>query len=97
MNRTHFLVKYGELSIYEINIQRRYTIDDEDTKILKGRGYFLIGNPDNPDGASTDQEYFFIHDDLFDTVLETDQNSDITLKFIHKEVSFLSINYNNTY
>ena len=37
------------------------------------------------DGTSTDHECFCIHDDLFDRILETDQNSDIILKVIHKE------------
>ena len=51
-----------------------------------------MGNPDHPDGSSTDHEYFCIHDDLFDKILETDQDSDITLKVIHKETSLSSIN-----
>ena len=39
---------------------------------------------------------FFIHDDLFDRILETDQNSDIELKVIHKYLSLPSINDNGT-
>ena len=42
-------------------------------------------NIDHLDGTSTDHEYFCIHDDLFDRILETDQNSDIILKVIHQE------------
>ena len=56
-----------------------------------------IGDPDNPYGTSTDHEYFFIHVDLFDRFLETDQNSDIVLKVINKDVSWPSINDNGTY
>ena len=52
----------------------------------------MIGNPDHPDGSSTDHEYFCIHDNLFDRILETDQDSDITLNVIHKETSLSSIN-----
>ena len=59
---------------------------------LKGDGYDLIGNPDHPGVTSTDNEYYCIHDDLFDRILETDQNSDVILKVIHKEPSFSSIN-----
>ena len=44
---------------------------------VEGDGYPLIGNPENPDGTLTDYEYVFIHDDLFDRILETDLNSDI--------------------
>ena len=54
---------------------------------VKGYRYALIGNPDHPDGSSTYHEYFCIHDDFFDRILETDQDYDITLKVIHKETS----------
>ena len=94
---THFLDKYVGLSLYYIVYEKRYPIDDEDIQFVKGYGYDLIGNPDHPDETSTDQEYFFIHDDLFDIILETDHNSYITLKVIHKEVSFSSINDNSIY
>ena len=56
--RTHFLAKYGGLSPYDINFGNRYSIDDEDINFLIGYGYALIGKPDNPDGTSTDHEYF---------------------------------------
>ena len=49
--------------------------------------YALIGNPDHPYGSSTAHEYFCIHDNLFDRILENDQDYDITLKVIHKETS----------
>ena len=71
-NRTHFLAKYGELSLYAIDFEKRYSIDDEDIHFVKGDVYALIGNPYHPDATSTDHEYFFIHDDLFDRILETD-------------------------
>ena len=71
---TWFLEKYCGLSLYDIYIENRCTIDDEDLHFVKKYGYDLIGNPDNPDGASTDHAYFILHDDLFDIILETDQN-----------------------
>ena len=51
---THFLEKYCGLSLYDIDIERIYTIDDEDIHFVKKYGYALIGNPDNSDGTSTD-------------------------------------------
>ena len=87
-----FLAKYGGLSLYDIDMKKRYYIDDKEIHFLKGYGYDLIGNPDHPDGSSTDHEYFCIHDNLFGRILETDQDSDITLNVIHKETSLSSIN-----
>ena len=94
--RTRFLAKYGGLSLYDIDTEKRYSIDDKEIHFVKGDGYALIGNPDHPDGTSTDHEYFCIHNDLCDRILETDHNSDIILNVIHKEPSFSSINYNST-
>ena len=64
--------KYGGLSLYDIDFEKIYPINDEDIHFVKGDEYDLIGNPDNPYGTSTDHEYFFIHDDLFDIILETE-------------------------
>ena len=94
--RTRFLDKYGRLFLYDIYFEKIYSIDDEDIHFVKLEGCALIGDPDNPDGTSTYHEYFFIHDDFFYRILETDQNSDIELKVIHKYVSSLSINDNST-
>ena len=60
---------------------------------VKGEGYALIGNPDFPDGSLTDHEYFCIHEDLFDRILATEKDSDITLNLIHRETSLTSINF----
>ena len=90
--RTWLLARYGWLSLYDIYFEKIYSIDDKGIHFLKGYGYALIVNPDHPDGTSTDHEYFFIIDDLFDIILKTDQNYEIILKLIHKEPSFLSIN-----
>ena len=86
------MAKDGGLYLYDIYTEKRYSIDDKDIHFLKGDGYALIGNPDHPDGSSTDHEYFCIHDDFFDRILETDQDSDITLNVIHKETPLSSIN-----
>ena len=89
---TRFFSKYGVIYLYDINMEKRYFIDYKKIHFAKGDGYDLIGNPCHPDGTSINHEYFCIHDDLFDRILETDQNSDIILKVIHKEPSFSSIN-----
>ena len=91
------LAKYGGLSLYDISFGNIYSFCDKDIQFVNRYVYSLIGNPDHPDGTSTNHEYFFICDDLFDRVLETDHNSDIILKVIHKEPSFSSINYNSAY
>ena len=91
-SRTRFLAKYGGLSLYDIDAEKRYSIDDKEINFVKGDGYALISNPDHPYGSSTDHEYFCIHNDFFDRILETDHDSDIKLKVIHKEKSISSIN-----
>ena len=85
ISRTHLLTKYGVLSLYDIDMQKRYYIDDKEIHFVKGDGYALIGNPYHPDGNSTDHEYYCIHDDLFYRILETGQNYDIILKVIHED------------
>ena len=90
-SRTRLLSNYGRLPLYDIDMDKRYSIDDKEIHFVKGDGYALIGNPDHPDGTSTYHEYFCIHDGLFGRILETDQNSDIILKVIHKEPIFPSI------
>ena len=84
--RTCFLGKYGGLSIYDIDFGKRYPIDDKGIHFVKVYVYALISNPYHPDGTSTHNEYFCNYGDLFDRVLETDHNSDIILKAIHKEL-----------
>ena len=43
ITRTSSLEKYGELSLYGIVFETRYTIDDEYIHFVKGCGYALIG------------------------------------------------------
>ena len=95
-NRTRFLAKYGGLSLYDIDTEKRYSIDDKEIHFVKGEGYALIGNPDIPDGSLTDHEYFCIHEDLFDRILATDQDSDISLNLIHRETSLPLINFKSS-
>ena len=85
---TWFLAKYGGISLYDIDMEKRYSIDDKGINFVKGSRYALIGNKYHPYGTSTDHEYFCIHDDLFERILETEQNYDIILKVINKDPSF---------
>ena len=89
---TCFLDNYGWLSLYDIDMENRYSIYDKEIYFVKGDKYALLGNLDHPDGSSIDHEYFCIHDDFFDRILETGQDSDITLNVIHKVTSLSSIN-----
>ena len=91
--RTRFLARYGGLSLYDIDTEKRYSIDEKEMHFVKGEGYALIGNPEFPEGSSTDHEYFCIHEDLIDRILATDQDSDISLNMIHRETSLPSINF----
>ena len=69
--RTCFLAKYGGISLYDIDTEKKYSIDDKEIHFVKEYRYALIGNPDHPDGSSTDHSYFCIHDNLFDRNLES--------------------------
>ena len=88
---TRFLAKYGGLYLHDIDTEKRYSIDDKEINFVKGDGYALIGNPDFSDGSSTDHGYFCIHDDFFDRILSTKQDSDIIIYVIHRETSLPSI------
>ena len=90
-------VKYGGPYLYDLDFEKRCSIDYKDINFVKGQVYALIVFPDHPYGISTDNEYFFIHDDLFKRILETNQNPEIILRVIHKVTSMSSINDNSTY
>ena len=91
------MAKYGCLSLYDIDIEEIYAIDDEDIYFVNKYESSLIGNPDHIDGTSTDHEYFLIHDDLFDRILSSNHNTDMTLKFIPKDALLTSINDSSIY
>ena len=42
--RTRFLAKYGGLSLYDIDTEMRYSIDDKEMHFVTGEGYALIIN-----------------------------------------------------
>ena len=54
---------------------------------------------DEPDSNSTEYEYFYTHEDLFDIIMTTHMNAGIPLKKIVKDISLLintEIQYKNT-
>ena len=81
---TRFLEKYGGLSLNDIDLKSIYTLDHEDILFVNKHGYDLTGNTDETYGTSTYYKYFFIHDNLFDQVLATNQNDNISLNIIPK-------------
>ena len=96
-NLYSLLGENGRLFIYDIPFEKIQSVDDEAIHFVKRYVYTLIGKPDHIYGTLTDHEYSFIHDDLFDRILATDQNPDILLKLIHKDVTLTSINDNSAY
>ena len=50
--------KHGGLYLYDIDFEKRYSIDDKNIHSVKGDEYDLIGNPYNPYGTSTGYGYF---------------------------------------
>ena len=92
ISRTHFFEKYGGLSLYDIYMNKIYKFCHGDICFVKKNGCYLIGNTGQKDGTSMDHEYFFIQDDLFDQTLSTDQNNNVTLNIIPKDILFPSIN-----
>ena len=54
---TRFLAKYGGLSFYDIDFEKRYSIDDKGINFVKVYVYELIGNPNHTDENSTNHEY----------------------------------------
>ena len=55
---TRFSARYGGLSLYDIDMEKRYSIDDKVIRFVKGYRYALIGNPDHPYGTSIDHDCF---------------------------------------
>ena len=60
-----FLENYGGMAPYDEDENKRYTIDNEYICFFKKKGFALIGLPDEPDGISTDHEFFSIYEDFF--------------------------------
>ena len=63
-----FLATYGSMSLYVEDLEKRFIIEHEQLKFDKNDGWTLIVIHRKPDGNFSDQEYFYIHDDIFDRI-----------------------------
>ena len=79
---TMFLAKYGSLDLYDKDLKKIFIIDQEQLQFYKNYGWNLIRIPEKPDGTLPDNEYFCIHDDLFDRIQSTNQDRNSMWKFI---------------
>ena len=80
-----FLAKYGSLDIYDEDTKKIFIINHEILEYNKTHGWTLIGIPEKEDGTFSDNEYFFIHDYLFDIIQSNHQDRNILWKFISNE------------
>ena len=63
-----FIEKYGSLALYDEDMKKIFIIDHKKLQFDKNYGWTLIGIPEKPDGTLSNNEYFCIHDDLFDRI-----------------------------
>ena len=80
-----FLEKYGSMSLYDEDLDKRCIIDHEQLQFDKNSGWTLIGIPEKPGITLLYNEFFWIHDDIFDRSQSTHQDNNIMLKFISNE------------
>ena len=80
-----FLAKYGSLSLYDEDQEKRFIIDQEQLEFDKTDGWTFIGIPEKKYGSFSDREYFFIRDDLFDRIKSTHQDQIFLWKFSYNE------------
>ena len=78
--------------LYDKDMNNRYTIDHESIHLANKSRYALIGNPDKNYGTLNDHEYFPTNDDFFDRILSTNNNDNISLNIIPKNMSSPIIN-----
>ena len=82
---TIFLAKYGSLDLYDEYPEKRFIIDQEQLQFDKNYGWTLIEIVEKPDGFLLDNEYFCIHDDIFDRIQSDNQYNNTMLKYISNE------------
>ena len=70
-----FLAKYVSLALCDEDMDKIFIIDHEKLQFYKNSRWNLIGIPEKPDGTISDHDYFCIHDDLFDIIQSTNQDS----------------------
>ena len=82
-----FIAKYGSLALYDEDLEKIFIIYHEQLKLDKTDGWTLIGIPEKEDGTFSDNEYFCIHDDLFDRIKSTNQDQNFLWKFSYNEIT----------
>ena len=83
--------KYGSLSLYNKDLNKIYTIDNEDIQLLKKCGYALIVNPDETNHTSTEHEYFPIRE-YFYMFLAANHIANLSLNIAPPSVSLKIFN-----
>ena len=68
--------------MYDEDPEKRFIIDHKQLQFDKNSGWNLIGITKKHDRYLLDNEYFFIHDDLYDRIKSTHQDKNIMLKLI---------------
>ena len=61
-----FLSKQGILDLYDKDLDKIFIIDHKQLQFDKKSGSTLNGIPEKPDETLSDNDYFCIHDDIFD-------------------------------
>ena len=85
LSKAIFPAKYGSLALYDEDLNKIFIIEHEILEFNKTDVWLLIGIPKKEDGTFSDQEYFWIHDDIFDRMQLTHQDRNILRKFISNE------------
>ena len=80
-----FLEKYGSLVLYDEDVKKIFIIENEVLQFDKISGCNLIGIPNEINGLMSDNEYFCIHDIIFDKIQSTHQYNNISLNIISNE------------
>ena len=70
------------MDLYVEDFEKIFIIYHEEPQLKKNYGWTLIGIPKEFYGSISDQEYFFINEDLFDRVKKIHQENNILLKMI---------------
>ena len=77
-----FLGKYGNLSLYDEYLKEIVIVDHEEIQFDTNYGWNLIRIPEEPFGYLSGNEFFLIHDDLFNRIKSTNRENNISLKII---------------
>ena len=63
-----FFAKYGNLDLYDEDLEKKIIIEHKLLEFNRTDEWNLIEIPEKEDENVSDQEYFCIHDDIFDRI-----------------------------